>query len=39
VSDKVTGLMWQRGGLDIMSNRMARKAIEKLNQEGLTINL
>jgi hypothetical protein len=34
VTDKVTGLMWQRSGLDIMSNRMARKAIEKLNQEG-----
>jgi hypothetical protein len=34
VIDKVTGLMWQRAGLDIMSNRMMRKAIDKLNQEG-----
>ncbi len=34
VTDVVTGLMWQRGGLDIMSNRMMRKAIEKVNQEG-----
>ena len=34
VTDKVTGLMWQRSGLDIMSNRMMRKAIEKLNKEG-----
>lgn len=34
VTDKVTGLMWQRDGLDIMSNRMMRKAIEKLNKEG-----
>lgn len=33
VTDKVTGLMWQRSGLDIMSNRMMRKAIEKLNKE------
>lgn len=34
LTDKVTGLMWQRGGLDIMSNRMMRKAIDKLNREG-----
>ena len=34
VTDKVTGLMWQRSGLDIMSNRMMRKAIEKLNKKG-----
>ncbi len=34
VSDKVTGLIWQRGGLDIMSNRMLRKAIDELNREG-----
>ncbi len=33
VTDKVTGLMWQRSGLDIMSNRMMRKAIEKLNKD------
>ena len=34
VTDKVTGLMWQRGGLDIMSVRMLRREIEKLNTEG-----
>ncbi|MCI5224619.1 MAG: DUF1566 domain-containing protein [Candidatus Electrothrix sp. AR4] len=34
VTDIVTGLMWQRGGLDIMSNRMLRKAIKELNQES-----
>lgn len=34
VTDKVTGLIWQRGGLDIMSSRMLRKAIEELNREG-----
>ena len=34
VTDKVTGLMWQRGGLDIMSNRMMRKAVEELNKGG-----
>ncbi len=34
VTDKVTGLMWQRGGLDIMSNRMLRKAVDTLNREG-----
>ena len=34
LTDKVTGLMWQRAGLDIMSNRMLRKAVEKLNKEG-----
>jgi hypothetical protein len=34
VTDKVTGLMWQRSGLDIMSNRMLRKAISDLNKEG-----
>jgi hypothetical protein len=26
--------MWQRSGLDIMSNRMMRRAIENLNKEG-----
>jgi len=31
VSDRVTGLMWQRGGLDIMSYRMLLREIEKLN--------
>jgi hypothetical protein len=34
VTDKVTGLMWQRGGLDIMSSRMLRKAVDELNQQG-----
>ena len=34
VTDKVTGLMWQRGGLDIMSSRMLRKAVDELNQHG-----
>jgi hypothetical protein len=34
VTDKVTGLIWQRDGLDIMSNRMLRKAVAALNQEG-----
>jgi len=34
VTDVVTGLMWQRGGLDIMSHRMLRKGIEKINKEG-----
>jgi len=34
VTDVVTGLMWQRGGLDIMSHRMLRKGIEKVNGEG-----
>jgi hypothetical protein len=34
VTDQVTGLMWQRGGLDIMSHRMLRKAVEELNREG-----
>ncbi|RUM37008.1 MAG: hypothetical protein DSY58_04515 [Desulfobulbus sp.] len=34
LTDKVTGLMWQRGGLDIMSTRMMHKAITALNKEG-----
>ncbi|MHB1348599.1 MAG: Lcl C-terminal domain-containing protein [Desulfobulbaceae bacterium] len=34
VSDLATGLMWQREGLDIMSNRMLRQEIERLNREG-----
>jgi len=33
VSDRVTGLMWQRDGLDIMSNRMLRQEVDRLNQE------
>ena len=34
VTDKRTGLMWQRGGCDIMSVRMLRREIEKLHNEG-----
>jgi hypothetical protein len=33
VSDRATGLMWQREGLDIMSYRMLRREVEKLNRE------
>lgn len=33
VSDQTTGLMWQRGGIDIMSHRMMKKEIERLNTE------
>ena len=33
VSDRVTGLMWQRGGIDIMSFRQMKKAVDKLNAE------
>jgi hypothetical protein len=33
VSDLATGLMWQREGLDIMSNRMLRKEVERLNRK------
>jgi len=34
VSDRVTGLMWQREGLDIMSYRMLQREIERLNNEN-----
>lgn len=34
VTDKVTGLMWQREGHDIMSLRMMRNEIEKTNREN-----
>ncbi len=34
VTDAVTGLMWQRAGIDIMSHRMLGKEIEKINNEG-----
>ncbi len=34
VTDLVTGLMWQRGGSDIMSHRSMRKVLEKMNVEG-----
>jgi hypothetical protein len=34
VIDERTGIMWQRGGLDVGSRRQIRDAIEKLNKEG-----
>ena len=34
VSDRVTGLMWQRGGTDIMSRRMLLKKVSRLNDEA-----
>lgn len=34
VTDVITGLMWQRGGIDIMSHRMLGKEIEKINTQG-----
>ena len=34
VTDERTGLMWQRAGLDIASNRTMQRAVEKLNSEG-----
>lgn len=34
VTDAHTGLMWQRGGIDIMSHRSMRKAIAHLNEQG-----
>lgn len=34
VTDAITGLMWQRGGLDIMSHRSMRRAIAQLNEQG-----
>ena len=33
VSDRVTGLMWQRNGIDIMSHRMLDKEIVQLNKK------
>ena len=35
IVDLITGLMWQRGGLDITSIRSMRKKIDELNQQGL----
>ncbi len=35
VSDRSTGLMWQREGLDIMSYRMLCREVEKLNRAEL----
>ena len=34
VTDLTTGLMWQRGGLDIMSFRLLKRAVDRLNREG-----
>lgn len=34
VTDTVTGLMWQRGGIDIMSHRSMRKEIARINGQG-----
>ncbi len=34
VTDLVTGLMWQRGGTDIMSYRSQKLELERLNREG-----
>ncbi len=34
VSDRATGLMWMRSGIDIMSHRMMKKEIERINREG-----
>lgn len=34
VTDRVTGLMWQRGGMDIMSYRSMQKRIDQLNRDG-----
>ncbi len=33
VTDKVTGLMWQRAGTDIMSNRSMRREVVRINKE------
>lgn len=35
VIDRKTGLMWQRGGIDIMSQRSMQRAINDTNKEGL----
>jgi len=35
VTDRVTGLMWQRGGIDIMSLRAMQKQIAAANADGL----
>ena len=35
IVDLKTGLMWQRGGLDISSIRLINKQVEQLNQENL----
>jgi len=33
VTDRVTGLMWQRAGTDIMSNRSMKREVARINQE------
>jgi hypothetical protein len=33
VSDRATGLMWQRAGTDIMSNRSIKREVTRINQE------
>lgn len=33
ISDRVTGLMWQRAGTDIMSYRSLKREVERLNRE------
>jgi len=35
IVDTRTGLMWQRGGLDITSSRSLNRQIEQINKEGL----
>lgn len=35
VTDRVTGLMWQRFGIDIMSHRSMRREIARLNEQGV----
>jgi len=35
VVDLQTGLMWQRGGIDITSIRTMKKKVEQLNEEGI----
>lgn len=34
VTDLATGLMWQRGGVDIMSHRSMRREVGRINAEG-----
>jgi hypothetical protein len=34
VTDRVTGLMWQRCGADIMSHRSMRRELKKMNEAG-----
>lgn len=34
VADLATGLVWQRGGIDIMSHRSMRREVARINAEG-----